>query len=446
MQSTFGYLPAIALGGSRVYMCPGWTAHMAVYDVSTPTSPKQLCLTGAPGLYTAELDVIGSSLYAVEFSNSGGDGTIVVMDTQHIGWDPKLGTPLAMPAPSQDVQTVGSIAYVADGAGGLRVVSLANPAAPQEIGSIALPGTASAVSIQGNLAYVADGTAGLQIVDVSTPASPTLVGSIATSGNAAQDVCVLGTTAYVADGAAGLQIVDVSTPSSPQWLGTYGTPGTAMAVDVEESLAYVADGNGGLKIVNVSNSAVPALVGTYATTAYDVDVVGSVAYVAALNNHLLIIDVSNPAAPGLLAIAGVSGPVRVNVVGTLAYVSGSPGSPIISVVDISNPRSPMVVCKALMQSGIPFNCQVDGDFFFVVDDSKTNALVPVQFFSPVSSITQLSPTTFRINLATPLDAGTYYLQIGPDIATPGGSLMNQNGDATAGQGNEDVFALRFVVG
>jgi hypothetical protein len=24
--------------------------------------------------------------------------------------------------------------------------------------------------------------------------------------------------------------------------------------------------------------------------------------------------------------------------------------------------------------------------------------------------------------------------------------MNQNGDATAGQGNEDVFALRFVVG
>ena len=73
------------------------------------------------------------------------------------------------------------------------------------------------------LAYVADGADGLQIIDVSNPASPTLVGSVDTPGEA-QDVVITGDRAYVADGLGGLQIVNVSAPNHPAIIGSVATP------------------------------------------------------------------------------------------------------------------------------------------------------------------------------------------------------------------------------
>ena len=50
-----------------------------------------------------------------------------------------------------------SYAYVADGVSGLRIINVANPAAPTEVGFYDTPGNAYGVAVAGSYAYVADG-------------------------------------------------------------------------------------------------------------------------------------------------------------------------------------------------------------------------------------------------------------------------------------------------
>ena len=59
----------------------------------------------------------------------------------------------------------GNLVYVAGFSSGLRVIDVANPQAPQEVGYYVLPERALRVAVAGNYAYVADNSAGLQIVE-----------------------------------------------------------------------------------------------------------------------------------------------------------------------------------------------------------------------------------------------------------------------------------------
>jgi len=101
---------------------------------------------------------------------------------------------------------VDTLAYVATGTSGLKIVSVADPAFPIEIGHCLTPGTAYGVTVSGTHAYVAAGDSGLYIVDVSNPRSPFEVG-FCTSLGLAWSVATCGNYAYVADEAAGLQII-----------------------------------------------------------------------------------------------------------------------------------------------------------------------------------------------------------------------------------------------
>jgi hypothetical protein len=80
-------------------------------------------------------------------------------------------------------------AYVADGEGGLQIVSIASPEAPVVVGSLLLPGFAVRVALAGDCAYVANLETGLQVVDISNPAAPRALGGLDTS-NRAQSVAV----------------------------------------------------------------------------------------------------------------------------------------------------------------------------------------------------------------------------------------------------------------
>ena len=127
----------------------------------------------------------------------------------------------------------GDHAYVADGANGLVVVDVLDPAAPALVGGLDTPGTATDVAVQGDLVYVADGSSGLAILDVSDRSAPVLVGAVETPGNA-RGVDVEGGIAVVADDDGGLQVIDVSRPAVPELLGSTSTRpgGTSHAADV----------------------------------------------------------------------------------------------------------------------------------------------------------------------------------------------------------------------
>jgi len=71
------------------------------------------------------------------------------------------------PGKANGVAVAGNYAYVADSGSGLRVVNIANPAAPSEVGFYVTPGDAMGVAVSGNYAYVADYGSGLGIYDCS---------------------------------------------------------------------------------------------------------------------------------------------------------------------------------------------------------------------------------------------------------------------------------------
>ena len=113
------------------------------------------------------------------------------------------------PGDAQGVAVAGSFAYVADGSSGLHVVNVANPAAPTEVGFYDIPGDAQGVAVAGNHAYVAD-VYSLRVIDVANPAAPVEVGFCDIYG--AWDVAVAGNHAYVASYRA-LRVIDVANPA-----------------------------------------------------------------------------------------------------------------------------------------------------------------------------------------------------------------------------------------
>ncbi|WP_168433222.1 S8 family serine peptidase [Pontiella sulfatireligans] len=152
------------------------------------------------------------------------------------------------------------------------------------------------VALQGSYAYVADGAGGLRILDVSDPLNVQLMSSYA-SGGSARGVEVSGSYVYLSDISTGLHIIDVSNASQPVLKGIYAT--TAYNAAVQGSYAYVATGETGLEVVSISNPSAPTLKGSFDTqfvSAYDVAVSGSTAYLTGAE-YVTTVDVSSPTNP-----------------------------------------------------------------------------------------------------------------------------------------------------
>ena len=130
----------------------------------------------------------------------------------------------------------------------------------RRLGQLSYSNYVTDVAVAGNYAYVACSYSGLRIVNVANPSVPVEVGFYQTPGQS-YGVAVAGSYAYVADGTSGLRIVNISNPAAPFEAGFYDTPGFALGVAVSGNYAYVADGGFGLRIVNIANPAAPFEVG-----------------------------------------------------------------------------------------------------------------------------------------------------------------------------------------
>jgi hypothetical protein len=141
---------------------------------------------------------------------------------------------------------------VADWYAGLQVIDVANPTAPQIVGSVNLPYPVNVVVVD-DFAYVACVYWGLHVVDIANPTSPYLVDSV-DAPFMAHDIAVSGDYLYVVSADAyglvyamgiGLCVFDIVNPASPQMVGSVDTPGIPLGVAVSGDFAYVAGGYGG---------------------------------------------------------------------------------------------------------------------------------------------------------------------------------------------------------
>jgi len=223
----------------------------------------------------------------------------------------------------RDVVLDGNYAYVAAGAGGLRVIDITDPTSPREVGVLEGIENAFAIDIEGALVYLGDyGPSGLHIIDISDPASPRELGA-ADWRAGIWEISVVDNYAYVADG-YDMFIFDVTNPNAPRQVGQVGTGCSALDVAVAGNYAYIADDNNcGLIVADVSDPTVqthvvyaepedvfylnPKIPSRYQSDAVMIEVDGNFAYVinheilysddSMVSANLTVYDISDPAMP-----------------------------------------------------------------------------------------------------------------------------------------------------
>ncbi len=274
-----------------------------------------------------------------------------------------------IPGPAAIVSVHGDRAYVGDGPT-LRIVDIADPAAPAVTGSVTLPENIYGIDVSGAVAYAAIDFGGLATVDVSDPAAPRLLATFQTPGQALS-IAVTGTTAAVTNRLSGLELIDVSDPAGPAARGSYFAEGYAIDVAAAGARAYVIDTPGGLSIVDLTGTGEErAALATLATREMSAAVAvgtlrrnGAETTLAALmssESTLELVDVSDPTAPvplgtyrdagrpgtgGYIAAAATGGLVHVQLAGSLAVLADAYPPFLLQVVDVSDPAAPTLVTE-----------------------------------------------------------------------------------------------------
>ena len=214
-------------------------------------APTQLSFAAIPG-YANGVAVSGDFAYVA----SGSTG-LQVVSLSADRRTPVIMASLNLGASSNDITLAGNLAYLAT-TGGLKVVDISTPTAPRLLGSFGGVGNALGVKVRGTTAYVTGGSS-LYIVSVANPGAMIQAGSINVGGtawNLALDATR--NLAAVAAGNAGLKLVDVSNLSALVLRGTAAT-GDARGVALVGNTAIVADFASSMTSVNITNLATPAI-------------------------------------------------------------------------------------------------------------------------------------------------------------------------------------------
>lgn len=254
------------------------------------------------------------------------------------------------------------------------------------LGSVDTPGNASALAIRDSVAYVADGQGGLQVIDISDPTSPSIIGSSDQAGLAG-DIAVENSFAYVADqtrrtdGDNGLRIFDVTDPANPQLSSflpvdsLFGISGLA----VQGGKVYAALDSGDFIVFNVSDPMNPQIEDLYffGRGLKRVDVSGSLAIVASFETGLSIFDVSNPGNAvrrGYIFTPGETQDVVIS--GSMALVASTNQVARIirraaglQIFDISNPSNP-IACGAYFTREPAIGIAIEGPLTYLANTTS----------------------------------------------------------------------------
>ncbi len=259
------------------------------------------------------------------------------------------------------VQLTGDYAFLANDAGGLVSVNIADNEAPQELHTF--PGTTGTsigrtydLDLAGTDVFLAAGVTGLVIVDASDPTLMVEKSRLnfpltPSPGNAtALGVTVNGNYAYVCTASRGLKVVDITNRSLPLQVGGYQSAAPVRGsyqIAIRGTLAAVANHLDGVRLLDLTNPAAPVFLSQYDTPGrtYSVGFSGNYLFAADGTNGLLVLSVSNPAAPVLVTSVPMpgSGAGHLQIEGNLVHVSTYEGG-LISL-DITDPAEPEVVAK-----------------------------------------------------------------------------------------------------
>lgn len=328
-----GSANTLALSGGRAYLGQG--PRVQVFDLSQADSPHWLGESPIlPGMIE---DMAVQDGYAYVATGAGG---LRVLDLTDDSAPREVGG-LNTTGPVVGVAVLGVHAYMA-GYRDLSVVDVTQPAQPREVARVYGIGHARALALAGDRLYVAMDS-WLAVLDLSSPAAPVLLGSTDHLPGEISSLVVDGSHILLAAGSAGLLVIDVADPSGPRHIGQLDTPGRAVDVALAAGRAIVADQGIGLTVADLANPAQPVVLGRLDTLpgAYRLRIAGSVAYVADRGLGLRVVDLSELAAPRLLATLATALQADDLVIdGSRVYTVGIDSG--LAVLDLSGPSFPRV--------------------------------------------------------------------------------------------------------
>lgn len=149
-----------------------------------------------------------------------------------------------------------SLVAVAAGHAGLLIVDFGAAGAPKVLSRLETTGETRAIAVRGGLAYLAEGAAGLRIVDLRDPSRPAVVGSIRPeTTDMLRGVVVDERTAWLCAGDSGLLAMDVSVPASPRLAGVYNPERAINRAALLPNAVVAANDADGLLILDAKDTA-----------------------------------------------------------------------------------------------------------------------------------------------------------------------------------------------
>ena len=353
--------------GTTVYVGSGEDG-LLVFDVSNPAAPE-LKATVPIGILAQGLEVHYPYLYLAASDEYVASAAVVVFSIAAPSAPVELGRLTWTDGnPCRNLAVRDSILYAcfyASGAqgGNLRVVDVADPAHPREIGSVATPGGAAvydALVPQGDtLAYLVAFTRGLYVIGMADPSRPESVAILKTGRFQAEGACIRDSLVYVLHGYLpdGMAVVDVADPAHPSVAARLSCGDMYYDLAERGKYAYAARLSQGIEVLDVSDPSRPAVV--------DSGPGEFVRYLVTAADRLFATN-DGDAAPafqiwsldgsGGLTLAGSSDTIRCSappiVNGSLAYCVGAirnVGQEWLVVMNVADPANVRLVGKAYCQ-------------------------------------------------------------------------------------------------
>jgi hypothetical protein len=416
-------------------------------DISDPTEPF---IAGNLGGLSEELGDAKADpdyLYVVDY-----DKKLKVYDISNLE-EPILSSAYPPNGTVYDVSLVGDVAFIADDAGGLKIVDVSDPVGISEIGSYQTEFSIRNISVHEDLAIISlhqemNSYPGFEILDVSTPGEPALISTF--NSRYVNDIAFFGNFAYlISPSVNGIYTLDISDPSNPSTIDTTriscvdedGFPVSVYAQNgtVQDNFLYVTGSGimdmgieyGALNIFSLDDPAEINLVGGLQTDLYltDIAIDGNYAYLAYADGMsvffiremgVLVVNIEDPTNPEIVSTYQVSSRIQdMKISDNFLFVSNLSSG--LRVINISDPVNLHELGFHETQ-GLGMGIDIRDNYAYVADYTNFSIYDCSQAMS-VSNNDVLPPGNFQFVSASP-NPFNNSVTINFEIYQPGEVLLN----------------------
>ncbi len=287
---------------------------------------------------------------------------------------------------AHDIFVDDSLAYIAQGQGGLLILDIVDRTNPKYVSFIHedARGYLDRITKKGDVVYLAAGSFGVTAVEVDDPANPEI--SISNLNiKPATNFLLLGEWLITAVDEHGFNISDISYPQQPD-IRTYTfTPGYAqgLATNSDSTMLLVADGEMGLAVMDISNINEQQGFGDYPllnsidVPGYATDVIlvdDRYACLACGTGGLSIVDIADSANYVVTATYNTGGYAK-EIAGKNDRLYITTQGRGLQMVSISDPYSPQPL--GVVKSGYANGVALDDNYIYVADREEGIIIIEI---------------------------------------------------------------------